>query len=243
MPNSSATPASASGAKHNAPPLRTSASAPIMRLAPSILSAYFARLHEACAAVEAGGGDWLHVDVMDGHFVPNLTLGPVVVSSLRKATRLPLDCHLMVTNPEFLVPLFAQAGAHTITVHAESTVHLDRLLHQIQELGCVAGVSLNPATPLSVIEHVIPWVDMVLIMSVNPGFGGQKLIPYCLDKVRHLRELRPDLEIQVDGGVKLDNVAQVVAAGATNIVAGSAVFDSADVPATIRHFKRLMAGQ
>ena len=206
-------------------------------IAPSILSADFARLGQEAEDVRRAGADWLHVDVMDGDFVPNLTIGPPVVESLSKATSLPLDCHLMVYRPEQLVPLFAKAGAANITVHAESTVHLDRLLNQIREAGCTCGVAINPATPVEAIRPVLGIVDLALVMSVNPGFGGQKLIPYCLDKVKALRDLRPDLDVQIDGGVKLANLDAVLAAGATNIVAGSAIFGAADVVAETRAFK------
>jgi len=213
---------------------------PAKKLAPSLLSADFAALGDACEQARLGGADWLHVDVMDGDFVPNLTIGPCVVRSLAKKTTLPLDCHLMVRRPELLVPLFADAGASNITVHVESTVHLDRLLNQIRERGCTCGVALNPATPIESVRPVLDVVDLVLVMSVNPGFGGQKLIPYCLDKVRALRDLRPELDVQIDGGVKLDNLRRVLDSGATNIVAGSAIFETADVAATTKAFKRAM---
>jgi ribulose-phosphate 3-epimerase len=215
---------------------------PQFRLAPSILSANFTDLATDIAIVEKAGAQILHLDIMDGHFVPNLTFGPPVVEQIRKITHMTLDCHLMVTNPEFMVPLFAAAGADIITVHAETTHHLDRLVHQIQELGCSAGVAINPGTPLSAIENVIDFCDMVLIMSVNPGFGGQKFIPYTLQKITQLRHRVPHLDIQVDGGIKLDNIDSVIQAGATNFVAGSAIFGAKDVQkATLEFLEKFRA--
>ncbi|OIO59915.1 MAG: ribulose-phosphate 3-epimerase [Alphaproteobacteria bacterium CG_4_10_14_0_2_um_filter_63_37] len=197
-------------------------------IAPSILSADFARLGEEVGAIAAAGADWVHVDVMDHHFVPNLTIGPLVVQALRPCTDLPLDCHLMVRDPDAMIPAFAKAGADTITVHAEAVDHLDRTVALIHEHGCKAGVSLNPSTPLSVLEWILPKVDLVLIMSVNPGFGGQSFIDYCLPKIERLRAMieatgKP-IVLQVDGGVKPSNVQAVLDAGADCIVAGSAVF-------------------
>ena len=196
-------------------------------LAPSILSADFSKLGEEVRALEKAGADWVHVDVMDGHFVPNLTIGPVVVHALKPLTKLPLDCHLMVSHPEEWVEEFAKAGAHTITIHAEATVHLNRLLHRIRELGCKAGVSLNPGTSLTTIEEVLDIVDLVLIMSVNPGFGGQKFISTSLTKVKRLVEMRGDRKflIEIDGGIHAGNIAEVRRAGVDVFVAGSAVFD------------------
>lgn len=217
----------------------------ICKLAPSILNADFSRLGEAAAAVEKGGADYLHLDVMDGHFVPNFTLGPVVVQALKPRTRLPLDCHLMVKDPERFVEWFADAGADLITVHAESTVHLDSLTRRIRQRGCKVGVSLNPGTSLDVLEYVLPQVDMVLLMSVNPGFGGQKFIPYCLDKSRTLRarcEARGlTTDIQMDGGIGLHNLAEVRAAGVNVFVVGTAIFGTPDPEATTRAFKAALA--
>lgn len=211
-------------------------------IAPSVLNANFLKLGEQVLAVEKGGAELLHLDIMDGSFVPNISFGPGISASIGKGTKLPLDCHLMIEHPEQYVADFAKAGAKIITVHAESTRHLDRLVNQVRELGCKAGVSINPATPLSAIEHVLEIVDMVLIMSVNPGFGGQSLIPYCLDKVRTLRAQMPQLDIQVDGGIKLDNILQVKAAGANNFVVGSAIFATPDPESTTRELVRLVKG-
>jgi ribulose-phosphate 3-epimerase len=199
-------------------------------IAPSILSADFSRLADEVRSVEKAGADWIHVDVMDGHFVPNLTIGPVVVEALRPITKLPLDCHLMVSRPEDWITQFAEAGANTITVHAEATVHLDRILHQIREHKCKAGVSINPGTSLAVIEEVLDIVDLVLVMSVNPGFGGQAFIETTLSKVERLAEVRGKRKflIEVDGGVKASNIGKIAQAGADVFVAGSAIFSNKD---------------
>jgi ribulose-phosphate 3-epimerase len=200
----------------------------MVELLPSILSADFARLAEQVAAAEQGGGTVIHVDVMDGHFVPNITLGPPVVKSLRKVTKLPLDCHLMIENPDRFIPAFADAGADWVSVHYETCPHLHRTLELIAQHGMKPAVVLNPATRVELIEEILPMVHHVLIMSVNPGFGGQKFIEFTLNKMRRLVELRQQLglafRIEVDGGVGHDTVARVVQAGADLLVAGNAVF-------------------
>jgi ribulose-phosphate 3-epimerase len=214
-----------------------------VKIAPSILSADFAALADEVARVEAGGPDLLHVDVMDGRFVPNLTIGPVVVEALRKRTRLPLDCHLMIVEPERYVVDFVTAGADLVTVHAEATPHLQRVLAQIREAGAKAGVALNPATSPEVLEFVLDDIDLVLVMSVNPGFGGQKFIPSAYAKIKQIKEMlgsRP-VELSVDGGVKQDHVRPLAQAGATVLVAGSAVFGAPDPAAVVREMKGLVA--
>lgn len=208
-----------------------------MLLAPSILAADLADLETAVEICERGKADFLHVDVMDGHFVPNLTIGIPVVEALARRTDLPLDVHLMVSNPERLLDHYLDAGASWLSVHWEAATHLDRLLTRIHEKGARAGVALNPATPIEVLEDILPALDFVLIMSVNPGFAGQKFLPYSLDKVRRLRaKVRGrnlDVTIAMDGGVGLDNIGQVAAAGVDFCVAGSAVFGSEDPAAAI----------
>lgn len=205
---------------------------PTIKLAPSILSADFARLGAAVAEAEAAGADRVHVDVMDGHFVPNLTIGPVVVRSLRNATRLPLECHLMIEDPDTYAPEFAAAGADTITVHPEGARHLHRTIHRIKELGKRVGVAINPATSETLIEEVLADVDLILVMTVNPGFGGQKFIESTLPKIRRIRELidsvNPACELEVDGGIDAVTAGRVVSAGARVLVAGSAVFGAKD---------------
>lgn len=213
------------------------------KIAPSILSADFAALADEIARVEAGAPDQLHVDVMDGRFVPNITIGPVVVSAIRKRTRLPLDVHLMIVEPERYIPEFIAAGADMVTVHAEACPHLQRTLTQIRDLGAQAGVALNPATPPTVLEYVLDDLDLVLVMSVNPGFGGQSFIPGALRKVRQIRTLagaRP-LDVSVDGGVKLEHVAPLVEHGATTLVAGSAIFGAADPAAAVKAMRAAAA--
>ena len=204
----------------------------MIELAASILSADFARLGEQVSAATEGGATVVHFDVMDGHFVPNITIGPPVLKSLRAVTKLPIDCHLMIENPDQYVPDFAAAGADWISVHQEACRHLDRSLHLIQSHGMRAGVVINPATPVDTLSEVLDVVDYVLVMSVNPGFGGQKFIPSSLHKIRKLAELRRErglnFRIEVDGGIGLDTVAEVVQAGAEILVAGNAVFGKGD---------------
>jgi len=218
-----------------------------VRIAPSILSADFARLADEVARVEAGGADWLHVDVMDGHFVPNLTVGPPIVESLRKVTKLPLDVHLMITNADAYIREFADAGADYLTVHVEACPHLHRTVQSIKERGVKAGVTLNPATPLVSVETILPDADLLLIMSVNPGFGGQSFIPSSLEKIAQARAMiarvRSRALLEVDGGVKVDNAAQIVGAGADVLVSGSAIFSSKDYGATIQAMRQGKTGR
>lgn len=217
---------------------------PSIKIAPSILSADFAHLGDHVKQAETGGADWIHVDVMDGHFVPNITIGPLIVRSLRPVTRLPLDVHLMIEQPERYIAAFAEAGADCITVHVETCPHLHRTIQQIKELGVQAGVTLNPATPLSSLTEILPDVDLVLIMSVNPGFGGQSYIPGSTAKIARLRHMLDDIgsaaEIEVDGGVNTDTIREIVDAGATVLVAGSAVFNQkAPVAENIQQLRQL----
>ena len=206
-------------------------------IAPSILSADFARLADEISAVEQAGADLLHIDVMDGHFVPNLTVGPPIVKALKKVTTLPLDVHLMMTNADAFIPDFAEAGADYLTVHVEACPHLHRTIQSIKERGVKAGVTLNPATPVQTLEVILPDVDLVLIMSVNPGFGGQQFIASCLNKIRTTRQMLDRIGsralLEVDGGVKADNAATVLEAGADVLVAGSAIFSGRNYAATI----------
>lgn len=210
-------------------------------IAPSILSADGGRLAEEIIAVEKAGADWIHVDIMDGHFVPNLTMGPGLVGALRKATRLPFDVHLMISNPDAFVEAFADAGADYITVHVEAATHLHRTVELIKKTGKKAGVSLNPATPLASVEEILPEIDLLLIMSVNPGFGGQKFIQNSLSKIRRAGERIATLAhkplVEVDGGVNLQNIAAIAQAGADVLVAGAAVFGAADYGQTIAALK------
>jgi ribulose-phosphate 3-epimerase len=217
-------------------------SRPSVRIAPSILSADFARLADEVSRVEAEGADLLHVDVMDGHFVPNLTVGPPIVEALRKVTKLPLDVHLMITNPDSFIPEFAAAGASYLTVHVETCPHLHRTVQFIKERDVKAGVTLNPATPLSAVEEIIPDVDLLLVMSVNPGFGGQHFIASVLDKIARVRQLidrtGSSAALEVDGGVKVENAARIIQAGADILVSGSAIFSSPDYGAVIRELRK-----
>ncbi len=210
------------------------------KLAPSILSADFSKLAEDVAKIEAGGADYIHVDVMDGHFVPNISFGAAVMKSLEGKTKLPYDVHLMIENPDQYLEDFVTPNTAFITVHQEACTHLNRTIQHIKSLGVKAGVSLNPATSLSTLDYILEDVDMVLIMSVNPGFGGQKFIPSALEKIRELVEIRHaeelDFEIEIDGGAKLDNVQEIVSAGTDIVVAGSAVFKTPDIEETTKQF-------
>ena len=214
-----------------------------VEIAPSILAADFASLGEGIRAVERGGATLLHVDVMDGHFVPNISIGVPVVASLRKATRLPLDVHLMIEQPELYIEDFIRAGGNRILVHQEATVHLDRALAMIRELGAEAGAAINPATPVGMLSEVLDKVDTVLVMTVNPGFGGQKFIPNTYEKIRQLNQMRArynaTFRIEVDGGVDPENTAELAQAGANTFVAGTSIFHTADPAAATRHLKKL----
>jgi ribulose-phosphate 3-epimerase len=215
------------------------------RIAPSILSADFARLGEEVRAVERAGADLIHFDVMDNHYVPNLTVGPLVCAALKPHVKVPLDVHLMVKPVDALVPAFAKAGASIISFHPEASDHVDRTIALIREHGCKAGLVLNPATPVSWLDHTLDKLDLVLLMSVNPGFGGQQFIRSVLPKVAEVRQridaLKRDIWLEVDGGVKVDNIAEIARAGADTFVAGSAVFNSKDYAAAIRDLRTQLA--
>ncbi len=215
----------------------------MVKIAPSILSADFSKLGEEVAAAEKAGADLIHVDVMDGHFVPNITIGPLVVRSVKKIASIPLDVHLMIDDPDKYIKAFADSGADIITVHEEASKHLHRTLQNIKESGVKVGVSINPATPVSHLEIVLPYVDLVLIMSVNPGFGGQKFIPEALAKIKQLKNIinkhKYKIEIEVDGGVTVDNVAEVHRTGADIVVMGNAFYNSKDYAETVRIVRKM----
>lgn len=214
----------------------------VIKIAPSILSADFSRLGEEVKKLDRSGADMVHIDVMDGHFVPNITIGPLVVKAIRRYTDLPFDVHLMMDNPLDFAGAYVEAGADSITVHAEVLPHLHRAIHYIKDMGVGAAVALNPSTPLNVLEYILEDVDMVLLMTVNPGFGGQKFIPAMINKIRKLVDMRnasgANFSIQVDGGIGLHNIRDVVAAGAEVIVAGSAVFGARDVKEVIEAMRQ-----
>jgi len=213
------------------------------KIAPSILSADFSILKEQIQALEEGSPELIHLDIMDGHFVPNLTFGPQIAKTVKKITKIPLDAHLMVSNPDFLIPLFADAGCSIISVHAEVCPNMHRTIQSIKERGVKASVAINPATPLCVLEHVLPDIDMVLLMSVNPGFGNQKYIAQVTDKIRKTREMLNkagrNIDIQVDGGIKIDNIREVADAGANVFVAGSAILGDKDGKTPARVMKEM----
>jgi ribulose-phosphate 3-epimerase len=216
-------------------------------IAPSILSADFARLGEEIQAVEAAGADWIHVDVMDGHFVPNITIGPLIVKAARQSTRLPLDVHLMIENPDRYIAEFVEAGADLVAVQVETCPHLHRTVQLIRECGARPGVVLNPTTPLTTIEWILADVEFVMLMSVNPGFGGQRFIPATLEKIRQLRTMiekrRLSTLIEIDGGVNRTTIADIAAAGADVFVAGSAIYGTPDYKAVINEFRKIIAAQ
>ncbi|NRD78831.1 ribulose-phosphate 3-epimerase [Bacillus sp. BRMEA1] len=213
----------------------------MVKIAPSILSADFSKLGEEILAVEKAGADYIHVDVMDGHFVPNITIGPLIVEAIRPITKLPLDVHLMIENPSQYIEAFAKAGADYLTVHVEADRHLHRTIQKIKSLGVKAGVVINPATPVDTIQHIIGDIDLVLLMSVNPGFGGQKFIPEVLNKIRQVKQMADEkglnIEIEVDGGVNSETARQCIEAGANVLVAGSAVYNEEDYAKAISQIR------
>ena len=219
----------------------------MVKIAPSILSANFLKLGEEIKAAEAAGADMLHIDIMDGHFVPNITIGPSIVESIRKITSLPLDVHLMIEEPDKYLRDFIKAGADYLTIHYEASVHLHRTVQRIKESGIKAGVSLNPATPIWSLEHILPDTDLALLMSVNPGFGGQDFIPQIIDKIKTLKNLLREKGvltlIEVDGGIKLENAADIISAGADILVMGSAFFNSKNYGTIIKQFREIVGNR
>ncbi len=213
----------------------------MVKVAPSILAADFTKLGEEIQAVEKAGADWIHIDVMDGHFVPNITVGPLIVEAVNRVTDLPLDVHLMIENPDRYIPEFVEAGADILTVHIENCPHLHRTIQHIKSLGVKAGVVVNPATSLSLLEEILGDIDLVLLMSVNPGFGGQTFIPAVIDKIEYLREILEksgsSIEVQVDGGIKVDNATEIVSAGTDILVVGSGIFSTDNYKSTIMKLK------